>query len=305
MNTPEAPGKKGHPILVTLLGTFVASAVAVLGIVLISVNHARASYGLTMFIILPLATGMVIACFSRSVRATGVSIVLSILVCFALLLLCGLEGVVCVLMAFPLFFVCTVVGVLIGIGISRLVRKGPGSKSNLLLLPLIGASSVFGAGQIEDRLAAPERTEVVTTTRNVAGTLEEVWTRILSIEEVSGDKPFLLRIGLPVPTSCTLEGTGVGARRVCHFENGVIEEEVTNWEPRHRLDMRILRSTLPGRHWLHFESASYELQRVSPSQTRLTRTTTISSKLRPAWYWRFFERMGVEAEHRYLFESLF
>jgi hypothetical protein len=170
---------------------------------------------------------------------------------------------------------------------------------------LIGLSSIFGAEQIEDCLATHDRVETITTTRVIHGTPEQLWERILSIDEVSGTKPLLLRIGLPVPKSCAMEGSGLGARRICYFENGSIEEEVTYWGPGRQLDLRITRSTLPGRHWLQFESASYQLEAVTPTETRLTRTTTISSKLRPAWYWRFFEEMGVQTEHRYVFDSLF
>jgi hypothetical protein len=296
MDPHKATGKRSHSILVTFLGSFAATTIAVFGMVLLSRGSTTASYGWTMFIILPMAIGLLAASFTGSMRATVASVLIAILVCFAFLLSVGMEGVVCILMAFPLFFVFGLVGVLIGAIISRLARKDSSRRSNMVLLPLIGLSSIFGAEQIEDRLVAGDRVETVTTTRAVLGTPEQVWAKIVSIDEVSGTKPFLLRIGLPVPTSCTMEGSGVGARRVCHFETGLIEEEVTNWEPGHRLDLRIIRTTLPGRHWLQFKSASYELERLSLTETRLTRTTTISTKLRPGWYWRYLEAMGVQAE---------
>lgn len=305
MDTCETPAKKSHPILVALLGTLVGTALAVFGMVLISRDQTRASYGYSMFIILPLAMGIVIGSFSRSFRFSVLSVLLSIVLGLVLLVLGGLEGVVCILMAFPLLFVFAVIGALLGAFISWLIRKSSGPRLNMPVLPLIGVSSIFTTGEIENRLPAGNRVETVTTTRTLLASPEEIWTRILSLDEVSGTKPFLLRIGLPVPTSCTMEGSGVGARRVCYFETGMIEEEVTNWEPGRRLDLRIVRSTLPGRHWLDFEGASYQFERLSPTETRLTRTTTISSKLRPGWYWRFFEDMGVQAEHRYVFDSVF
>jgi hypothetical protein len=208
-------------------------------------------------------------------------------------------------MAFPLLFVCALFGALLGAFISWLVRKSSGPRLNMVVLPLIGLSSVFAADKIENRLPAGDRVETVTTARTLVATPEEIWARVLSLDEVSGTKPFLLRIGLPVPKSCMMEGSGVGARRVCYFETGMIEEEVTCWEPGRRLDLRIVRSTLPGRHWLQFEGASYQLERLSATETGLTRTTTISSKLRPGWYWRFFEETGVQAEHCYVFDSFF
>jgi hypothetical protein len=132
----------------------------------------------------------------------------------------------------------------------------------------------------------------------------QVWDALVVIDHVSAAKPLLLRIGLPVPERCTLEGNGVGAVRTCYFNAGRIEERVTRWEPARRLDVQIERVTLPGRHWLGFKSASYVMESLSPGKTRVTRTTTISSQLRPAWYWRHLEKLGVDAEHDYLFKGL-
>jgi hypothetical protein len=305
MGTRQSSTKKLQPVLLALLGTVVGISLAVLGMALISKDHTNASYGYSMFIILPLATGMVIGCFSRSIWWAVVSVLLVIVVGLGLMLIGGLEGVICILMAFPLLCACALFGVLLAAFISWLVRKTSGPGSHMVVLPLIGFSMIFAADKVENRLPDAYRVETVTTSRVLVATPEKIWSRILSVDEVSGKKPWLLYIGLPVPKSCTMEGSGIGARRVCYFETGAIEEEVTHWEPGRRLDLKIVRSTLPGRHWLQFESASYELEPLSATETRLTRRTTISSKLCPGWYWRFFEDMGIQAEHRYLFDSVF
>jgi hypothetical protein len=138
----------------------------------------------------------------------------------------------------------------------------------------------------------------------VSASPEVAWETIVRVEDIATERPFLLRVGLPVPQSCTLEGTGIGAKRVCHFDSGEIEEEITLWDPPHRFDVKITQVSLPGRHWLRFESASYRFESVSPGRTAIIRSTTISSKLRPGWYWSHFEKMGVEAEHHYVFEAL-
>lgn len=280
---------------------------------LLGSGRQPASYGWTMFVILPTALGIVVGCFSRglgrspghSLRIALVTGILSIIACFLFLLLTGFEGLICVLMAFPLIFFSLAVGALaVFVWESRIDRRQDG-QPNLVLVPLACLATVFGAKQIENRLATGERVQTISTSRTVSGTPEEVWHKILAIHEIAGSKPFLLRIGLPVPKSCTLEGTGVGARRVCHFDTGVIEEEVTAWEPGRRLDVCIVRSTLPGRHWLGLVGACYQLEPLPGRETRLTRTTTMSSMLRPGWYWRHPEAMAVQAEHRYLFDSLF
>jgi len=69
------------------------------------------------------------------------------------------------------------------------------------------------------------------------------------------------------------------------------------------MGLTIDRTNMPGRHWLGFESATYEL-RPEGSGTRLTRTTVITSHLHPVWYWRYFERLGVASEHDYILRDL-
>jgi hypothetical protein len=110
-------------------------------------------------------------------------------------------------------------------------------------------------------------------------------------------------IGLPVPLKCTIEGIGQGAKRTCYFDRGYIEETVTEWDPPNMMRLSIDRTNMPGRHWLGFEGAEYDLHQ-STGGTLLTRSTTIISNLYPAWYWRRFERWGVSSEPAYIFEDL-
>jgi hypothetical protein len=272
---------------------------ALLGGALVA-GSETAPFGLTVFIALPIATGFTSACFTRLLSAILLTSGLSILLSCLALLFTGKEGVVCIVFALPLILVGAVIGAVLG----WLVRGWIDSPANLALFPLVGILGVFGIGAAEDRLGGDERIEPVTSVVTLDASAEEVWSALLAPDDVSANRPLLLRMGLPVPLRCSLEGTGLGARRTCYFDSGVIEERVTRWEPARRLDFQIVRSTLPGRHWLGFESASYIMEELDPRQTRVTRMTTITSKLCPAWYWRHFEHMGVDAEHRYLFESL-
>lgn len=298
------PSNHSLPTRVILLGVLVASSMALAGGTLVAYGSQTAWYGVTLFIALPFATGFITACFARTGPALVLSMALSIVVCFLVLLATGLEGIVCICMAAPLILAGAGAGALVGTGMGWLVRRVTKAPTNLAILPVTGALGLFGVGTVEDRFAGPDRMETVVSSVVVEGTLEETWDQILAREDISASRPLLLRLGLPVPQRCTLEGSGVGATRTCHFDSGVIEERVTTWEPPHRLDVRIVRSTLPGRHWLGFVSALYEMEEESPGRVRITRSTTISSKLRPGAYWRHFERMGVEAEHRYLFDGL-
>ena len=112
-----------------------------------------------------------------------------------------------------------------------------------------------------------------------------------------------MKIGLPVPVSCKTEGEGIGGKRTCYFEHGYIEERIAEWDYPRSMKFEIVAFDVPGRPWLSFKDAGYDIQR-SGDETWIKRHTTIVSRLSPAWYWRPLEGIGVHTEHQYLFEGL-
>jgi hypothetical protein len=162
---------------------------------------------------------------------------------------------------------------------------------------------IFASHRAEMPALDRARRETVSNTVFLKAAPQEVWANIQSIDSIIAAKPLLMYFGLPVPLRCTLERKGVGAKRTCYFENGFIQETITEWGPPYSMQLTIDRTNMPGRHWLGFENAAYEL-RQEGSGTRLTRTTTITSHLYPVWYWRYFERLGVSSEHEYLLRDL-
>jgi hypothetical protein len=123
------------------------------------------------------------------------------------------------------------------------------------------------------------------------------------MDRVTAHKGFLMRIGLPVPISCSIDKEQVGGIRRCNFESGYIEELITEWDPPRSMKLQITAWDVPGRPWLDFKDASYEIHQEN-GHTLMTRTTTIVSRLLPEWYWRRFEGLGVRTEHEYLFEAV-
>lgn len=259
-----------------------------------------AQYGWTTFVGLPLATGFATATLMRPFRSILIATLMGMAATFGALLLFGLEGVVCLLMAAPLMVVSAIAGTFIGIAF----RSRPQRGVKLAFFPALGCLAIGISAEFEGAVGPRERLESFSSEVVLAGSPDSVWRQILEIDRVEATKPLLLRIGLPIPISCRLDGEGVGSTRTCCFSTGEIREEITDWEPATRLGMKITGCTLPGRHWLKFVGASYTLHSTPPGQTRLIRTTSINSVLQPAWYWRPLERIGVDAEHEYLFRSL-
>jgi hypothetical protein len=58
----------------------------------------------------------------------------------------------------------------------------------------------------------------------------EVYDSIKSVDTLDAEKPFLMKIDLPVPQKCVLEEEEVGALRTCYFEGGKIVERITELE---------------------------------------------------------------------------
>jgi hypothetical protein len=219
-----------------------------------------------------------------------------------------METPVCALMAFPLLFVGLLGGVGLGYVIGYLFRKlrgrSVGSDATftsiiLLAMPLL----IFAGHRFEVSNPIQARRQTVISTIRIFGEPSQVWTELQSFDSLAGDRPFLMYVGLPIPVRCVLEGTGRGAKRTCYFDHGYIQETAVEWSPPNMMLLSIDRTNMPGRHWLNFENARYDLQREG-GETVLTRSTTIVSYLYPAWYWGPLERWGVQSEHGYIFSDL-
>jgi hypothetical protein len=280
-------------VAVGLAGFFVAE---------IPVTHAM---GGVIFILVPFAAGFAITLVSRDMQTVSAAGILAAIASLALLIAMHMETPVCALLAFPLLFVGITLGVALGFIFHSLRAKltgkaGPTFTSLVLLsMPLL----ILTGHRIELSTLTHPRQEVVTSTIRLFADPTHVWNDLRSFASLQGKKPLLMYIGLPIPISCDMQGTGLGAKRTCYFDHGSIEETVIDWQPPNVMRLAIDRTNMPGRHWLGFEYAEYTLQQDSDG-TILTRNTTIISNLYPAWYWRPFERWGVSSEHNYIFSDL-
>jgi hypothetical protein len=286
-----------------VVGAVTGTGLGLLGFFLVQ-RWTPNTMGAMMFIVVPLTSGFAIAMVVPPVESMMASAALSLLVALGILIASGKEGVLCVILAFPMLIAGTCAGLLAGYLFrkftARFGHKGTTLRSVILLLmPLL----IVAGRRVEVSAQAQPRKEIVTTTIHLDTGPEQVWANLQSLDRVAGRKQLLMYVGLPIPTRCVLQGSGAGAKRTCYFDHGYIEETVLEWSPPNRMRLSIDRTNMPGRHWLEFEAAEYELHREGIG-TALTRTTTINSNLYPAWYWRRFERWGVASEHEYLFSDL-
>jgi len=285
-----------------LFGAMVGLALGLLGFYL-SLNRSTNAMGPVVFLLVPLTAGFAIALVSRGVQRVSAGAVLATIVALVILIATHLEGMLCAILVLPLLFCGLMVGVLLGYFFLFLLKRDPNNplimSAVVLSMPLL----ILAGHRVELKTLVHPRQEIVTTTIHLAADPATVWSELRSFDGLHGEKPWLMHFGLPVPQRCAMVGTGVGAKRTCYFDQGYIEETVTEWSPPNTMQLAIDRTNLPGRHWLEFETARYDL-RPEKGGTSLTRSTTIVSNLYPSWYWHRFERWGVSSEHAYIFSDL-
>jgi hypothetical protein len=285
------------------LGTVSGICVGLGGFFLANTPTTR-GMGQVMFLLVPFCAGFTIAVVTRGRNTAWAAALLAVLASLVFLVAGKLEGLLCAILAFPLLVLALGVGAVLGYLFRRhVVERLQHQITGVTIVFALTPALIFMGHRAEMPALDTVRREVVSNSIFLRATPEEVWTNIQSIDSIAATKPLLMHFGLPVPLRCTLERKGVGAKRTCYFENGSIEEIVTEWAPPYSMRLTIDRTNMPGRHWLGFESAAYEL-RPEGSGARLTRTTTITSHLYPVWYWRYFERLGVESEHQYILGDL-
>lgn len=286
-----------------VLGILIGTAFGLAGFIFVRIPGSGAM-GAVMFFLVPFAAGFGIAMVTPLRTAMIISAWVSLLASLAILVVMRFEGVLCAVLAFPILAASISVGAILGELFRNATEKfGKADLTLRSVILVVMPLMVYGGHRVEMVTLTHPRQETVTSTIRLDVPPEQVWPNLHTIDTVAGRKSLLMYFGLPIPVRCVTNGTAAGAKRTCYFDHGYIEETVLEWSPPSHMRLSIDRTNMPGRHWLRFEGAEYDLRRDGYA-TELTRTTTITSNLYPVWYWRPFERWGVASEHEYLFSDL-
>ena len=257
--------------------------------------------GYTFFIVVPLCIG-----YSLGIKLDwGISLVIAVMIgltlFFFLLLTAGFEGLVCVIMLLPIFIPVVLIGILIGYNLRK--RSLKTDKKNIIKISLYPLIVLLFSGGIEHFFSNKFENAKIESTIYLPYEASTVYDFIKSVDTLAGKRSLLMNLGLSVPQKCVLEKEEVGAKRTCYFENGTIEEKVTDIKRGEYIKMKVTNYDLPGFKWLKFDDAIYLFIQEGDS-TRLTRITTYQSQLKPRIYWEFWERQAIEAQHEYVLNDL-
>lgn len=268
-------------------------------------------YSWILFGLLPVVLGIAIGTMKIRKYALWGTIITTILLLITIYIP-GLSGVICIVMAIGLVIPFIFLGYVITILVKRYKLIKGTNKLSVLFLPLI---PFLIAAPTEHFLKKEKETIIEVKTEKIFNyTPNQVYDAIKSVDTLDAEKPFLLKLDLPIPTKCVLEKEEVGALRTCYFKGGrlsnadfgggTITERVTEIKRGKVLKMDVIDYNLIGRKWLGFKQAIYYFEPVGNGSCKLIRITTYTSVLTPRFYWEPMEKLGVKQEHDYVFNNL-
>jgi uncharacterized protein YndB with AHSA1/START domain len=264
----------------------------------------RGLYGLTIFILFPVALGG-LACWAVTPRtgfgAAGAG-ALAVTAALAVLLILGMEGLGCLAMVLPLAVPLGAVGgwIVYHAGSSQLAVRG--GAATLLLLP--------PASLTWDMHARPTVFEVRTAI-TIAAPPERVWRHVVTFSELPEPHEWFFRAGLAYPKRAHIEGSGAGAVRYCEFSTGPFVEPIEVWDEPRLLRFRVTENPAPLNEWspyarvlpkhLHGYLVSRQGQfRLTPlpgNRTLLEGATWYRHGLWPSEYWRWWSDAIIHRIH--------
>ncbi len=151
-------------------------------------------------------------------------------------LLFALEALICVLVSAPVMMILALVG---GWFMSLILARYDRSRLSITLILLLP----YAVAPIEQMWKMPHETRVMHNEIAIHASPETIWNQIYQVPIIQIDElpvQWIYFIGFPRPISAVLDKQGVGGRRHATFERDVsFYEEVTLWEPPHKLSFTI------------------------------------------------------------------
>lgn len=185
-------------------------------------------------------------------------------------------------------------GWLAGFKLPRLQGLGLGGMS-------LASGALFTA-MLAGAVRPQVRHERVQLAMQVESGAQETWDSIKRFSSLPGERPLSMKLGMPTPQRCELETEAVGSALVCHFDEGRVEQRVTEWQPPVKLRTQITAAHLPVR-LVGLTTVGTTLT-AGLTQTYLLRTTEYDTHLAPEWFWGPLERKTVSDEQRYSLSGL-
>ncbi|HXA65808.1 MAG TPA: SRPBCC family protein [Bryobacteraceae bacterium] len=260
-------------------------------------------YGWTIFLLLPGVLGATASWVVRPATGSGAASAgaIAVIAAACLLLLLGLDGLLCIAMALPLTVPLGALGALLVYLAASSQYRTRGVTMVLLLSP---ASVLYDA-------KAPPRVFEVRTTITVAATPEQVWKQVVSFSDLPEPREWFFHAGLAYPKRAHIDGSGPGAVRYCEFSTGPFVEPIEVWDEPRLLRFRVTENPTPMEEWSPYakvrpkhlhgylvsERGQFRLTPLANGHTLLEGSTWYQHGLWPVEYWRWWSDAIIHRIH--------
>jgi hypothetical protein len=143
----------------------------------------------------------------------------------------------------------------------------------------------------------------VTTYHDFFAAAETVWDALMFYEEITEDRPFLLRRLLPTPIGTQGCKSEVGSDVKCRYEGGHLLKRVTRVVRRQNYAFEVVEQNLPlgG---IRLLGGDYTLRTLSKDRTRVALATHYASPNSPRWLFGRVEAAVCHSFHRYILSGM-
>ena len=256
--------------------------------------------GNAIFIGTPFAIGFTSGTLPN-LRQSFLGTFISLVAFGAILLTSGKETLVCLAMAAPILALAVFVGWKLG----QRFRNDKDNGKDRFQLSLYPIMIIMTISLFELFSGSSHLPNKVVTSAIINASPSAIYQEIIAVDTVIVETNLLHKIGLPTPTKCVLTEEKVGGLRLCHFKEGLIVEKITALEKNRLLRMDVTEVDLgKKREWLTFDEDIYEIEPLADGSTKITRTTTYESSLRPRWYWEYMESLTIASQQDFVFRNL-
>lgn len=263
------------------------------------------TYGLTLFIALPIAVGAFGAWVTKSktaAKAATAGMVANMIASLGFLA-AGLEGAICIAMALPLALPLGAVG---GWLVYAPIRKRTlaSGAAMLALLPL-------GVGTLGFDVTAKPDIFQVRSSVEIAAPPERVWNHVVTFSELPPPSEWYFKTGIAYPIRARIEGAGPGAVRYCEFSTGPFVEPIQVWDEPHLLRFSVTQNPAPMNEWSPYanvmprhlhgylisKQGQFLLTPLPNGHTLLEGTTWYQHGLWPETYWTVWSQAIIHRIH--------
>ncbi len=284
-----------------ITGAAICVALVALGLLMIRTG----TYGLTLFIVLPVAVGA-FGSWGTKPKTAGKAAVAGMvanLIASLAFLAGGFEGLICIGMALPLALPLGALGGWLSYRPAQ--RRTLASGTALLaLLPLCLGTLGF------DITAKPDVFQVRSSIE-IAAPPERVWKNVVTFSELPPPDEWYFKTGIAYPMRARIEGIGIGAVRYCEFSTGPFVEPIQVWDEPHLLRFTVTQSPAPMNEWSPYSNVmprhlhgyliskqgQFLLTPLPNGHTLLEGTTWYQHGLWPEAYWTVWSQAIIHRIH--------